>query len=379
MGELVGNNLNCIIQNLLNNDEFLLALAKQIKEKGFLDEKNKETNLKDDFPNQDLALSFDYDTSQDLSFVEMSQKNNEIEKLKEKILSLKNENNDLKNKIENLNQEKSDLIEKQSYIEIYKKKIEDLEDKQNKLSQENREYESILLKKDEEIEILKNKNKSIEYDFYELKTNYKNLSTEHKNLKDINKNLEDENKINSERYHEEVYRRQTLDLKVRELNELNQEKEDIILLKQNEITKLSSQFSSIKKSYNLFLNLETEIKDDIVAILKGNKIENFVYAGVQYKNIEAIWEYAKNRAVNRQIDDLDKLQNIVANFLDAYNMIYNEPIYKIQDVSIGDEFDEEKFIRGYNSKISGMISDIDLVGYVNLITGKIVKKSVVRV
>ena len=60
-------------------------------------------------------------------------------------------------------------------------------------------------------------------------------------------------------------------------------------------------------------------------------------------------------------------------------MIYNEPIYKIQDVSIDDEFDEEKFIRGYNSKISGMVSDINLLGYINVVTGKIVKKSVVRV
>ena len=247
------------------------------------------------------------------------------------------------------------------------------------MTQENREYKSILLKKDEEINALKNEKESIEYNFYKLQTENKSLSVENDKLNDVIKKLEDEVETNSERYRDEVFRRQELDLQVRDLNEKNEEKDEKISSQKSEINALNSQFSSIKKSYRLFLSLENDVKSDIVAILKGDKIENFVYSGVQYKNIEAIWEYAKNRAVNGQIDDLDKLQNIIENFLDAYNMIYNEPIYKIQDVGIGDEFDEEKFIRGYNSKISGMVSDINLLGYVNVVTGKIVKKSVVRV
>lgn len=285
-------------------------------------------------------------------------------------------------RIENFNKEKqledfNQGCEDEKISESYDDN--DLESKQNKLSQENREYKSILLKKDEEINTLKSEKKSIEYNFYKLQTENKNLSATNDKLKDVIKKLEDEIEINSERHRKEVFKRQELDLQVRDLNEKNKEKDEIISSQKNEINTLNSQFSSIKKSYDLFLSLQNDIRYDIASILKGEEIENFVYAGVQYKNIEAIWEYAKNRSVNGQIDDLDKLQNIIANFLDAYNMIYNEPIYKIQDVGIGDEFDEEKFIRGYNSKISGMISEINLLGYVNVITGKTVKKSVVRV
>lgn len=356
MGKKSGIELNNIIQSLLNNEEFLLAVAKQIEKNGFL---NKEKQCENDKQNlKDTESSELYnDNLQNQLSVEMNQKD----------------------KIENINREKVDLLETQSYDKKYKEYINDLESKQNKLTQENREYKSILLKKDEEINALKNEKKSLEYNFYKLQTENKNLSGENDKLNDVIKKLENELEINNERYRDEVFRRQELDLQVRGLNQINKQKVEIISAQETKINKLNSQFSSIKKSYALFLNLENDIKNDMAAILKGNKIENFVYAGVQYKNIEAIWEYAKNRAVNGQIDGLDKLQNIIINFLDAYNMIYNEPIYKIQDVSIGDEFDEEKLIRGYNSKISGMVSDINLLGYVNVVTGKIVKKSVVRV
>ena len=351
-----GIELNDIIQSLLNNEEFLLAVAKQIEKNGFLNKEKQYENDKQNLKDTESSELYNDNLQNQLS-VEMNQKD----------------------KIENINREKVDLLETQSYDKKYKEYINDLESKQNKLTQENREYKSILLKKDEEINALKNEKESIEYNFYKLQTENKSLSVENDKLNDVIKKLEDEVETNSERYRDEVFRRQELDLQVRDLNEKNEEKDEKISSQKSEINALNSQFSSIKKSYRLFLSLENDVKSDIVAILKGDKIENFVYSGVQYKNIEAICEYAKNRAVNGQIDDLDKLQNIIENFLDAYNMIYNEPIYKIQDVGIGDEFDEEKFIRGYNSKISGMVSDINLLGYVNVVTGKIVKKSVVRV
>lgn len=348
MGENSDVTLNDIIQKLLENEKFLLAIAIQIEKRGFLKQEKQCEDFNEGFKDEKLSEVYNGNNLENKLSIEINQKNKEIDSLKEQILSLKNKN-------------------------------KDLESKQNKLTQENREYKSILLKKDEEINALKNEKESIEYNFYKLQTENKNLSGENDKLNDVIKKLEDELETNSERYRDEVFRRQELDLQVRGLNKINKQNGEIISAQEIEINKLNYQFASIKKSYELFLNLENDIKNDIAAILKGNKIENFVYAGVQYKNIEAIWEYAKNRAVNGQIDGLDKLQSIIINFLDAYNMIYNEPIYKIQDVSIDDEFDEEKFIRGYNSKISGMVSDINLLGYINVVTGKIVKKSVVRV
>ncbi|ETI96607.1 MAG: hypothetical protein Q617_SPSC00043G0002, partial [Streptococcus sp. DORA_10] len=162
-------------------------------------------------------------------------------------------------------------------------------------------------------------------------------------------------------------------------NEEIRKKENCIIKYKKEISLLQNEFSSIKKAYNLFLNMDNTIKNDISEILKGDSIENFVYAGVQYKNIEAIWEYAKTRAIYGQFEDLEKIEEIIKKLLEAHNKIYKSSLYEMQEVNIGEEIDEEKFIRGYESKLRGSISHIDLLGYINLATGRIVKKSVVRV
>ena len=231
--------------------------------------------------------------------------------------------------------------------------------KLNELNNQNNQEINDLKKEKEDAEkvlyYLKNQNKNLLNDLNILKDKYDEIkSREEKIIALKNKELEDKE----------------LELK---------EKDSIILKKDVQIQNLQSEFSSMRDAYNLFLDLDEDIKKDIISLLRGSKIENFVYAGIQYKNIEFMWEYAKNRAISGQIKDLDKLEKIIMNFLNTYNMLYKSPVYGIQNVENGDKFDEEKYTRGYESNIRGIISNVDLRGYVNLINGKIIKKSVVRI
>lgn len=369
--------LDVIMEILLNNDEFLNRIADKVWKKYLKNRESCDVNHVFDDNTQDIkqetkywgdevsASSYDGQDIEksgikfEVEEVEIDRKNLQIENLNEEIIQLNKKVERLVSKNNELVKEKSNLMEQIDQLKII---LNDADEKNKKLIDIND-------KKDQEISNLKNKQNIIENNLRELK---------HKNEALTEKLTISENKY----YEVEAKKKQILDMKNQDLQKKDielEEKQNVILSQQSEISSLQSEFSSIKESYNLFLSLNDEIKNDMISILRGDKIENFVYAGVQYKNIESIWEYAKNRAINGQLEDLDKLEKIIMNFLDAYNMTYNSPLYEVQIVENGDDFDEEKFIRGYESRITGVISGVDLLGYVNLINGKIIKKSVVRI
>lgn len=321
--------LDDIIESLLNNDEFLSKITEQVLVKFVEKKENCEKNQ--EFDSIDL-------------------KNTEQEQFWNKEVSASCCEEDSLN--EDLEKYRDEISEKESIIENLKEQIKNL----------HKELDTLNNEKAQEILRLQNEKKRVEYNLEELKQKNKSLK-------------QDMNTLERKYYEIEASISQKLDIKDREI----QEKNSVISYQELKINTLESQFSPIKESYNLFLNLNDEIKNDIISILRGDKIENFVYAGVQYKNIESIWDYAKNRAINGQFEDLDKLQKIIMNFLDAYNITYTSPLYEVQRVENGDDFDEERFIRGYESKITGDISNVDLKGYINLRNGKIIKKSVVRI
>lgn len=147
----------------------------------------------------------------------------------------------------------------------------------------------------------------------------------------------------------------------------------------NDISNFKNEFKDIRLAYSIYLGLHESIKGQLDGIFKGRDIEKFLYCGVQYKNIEALWEYMKILSVNGKNENLIQLNNIFKHLLNTYNQIYEKPLYEIQKVEIGETFDEDKFIRGYSSKINGNIQEVYVNGYINLNTNNIVKKSVVRV
>lgn len=338
--------IDIIAYKLIENDEFLYKVVKRILREGLLKTIDKEEKIDN---NINKNFNIEKGTS---TYINKKSVNKEFESLKNQIDDKNKKIKELNSEIEQLNNKIDEIDrEREIYIGNYKK----LEDKYDKLESKNinlnKEIEDLNLCKENNkitIEKLKRENSSLGKQKQKLKDEYEGFK------------LSVQNNLNVK-------------------NEEIRKKENCIIKYKKEISLLQNEFSSIKKAYNLFLNMDNTIKNDISEILKGDSIENFVYAGVQYKNIEAIWEYAKTRAIYGQFEDLEKIEEIIKKLLEAHNKIYKSSLYEMQEVNIGEEIDEEKFIRGYESKLRGSISHIDLLGYINLATGRIVKKSVVRV
>ncbi|OSA92129.1 UNVERIFIED_ORG: hypothetical protein B2H95_05655 [Clostridium botulinum] len=264
----------------------------------------------------------------------------------EKILiSIKNSLNNIKNIDKFVNSEENKNEVNNELQKDYKEKYEMLE----------LEYKKLL----EKLEIVKQKNKIFKEENNQL---LDELEKTKKLYTDQIQELEKEHKL--------------------KLIEYESKQNEILLINgklQNELLDLNNQFKDIRVAYHIYIELEENIKNQLDGIFKGRNIEKFLYCGIQYKSIEALWEYMKILSINGQIKSLDKLNNIFKNLINAYNNIYERPLYKIQEVNIGELFDEDKFIRGYNSKINGNIQEVYIKGYINLNTNNIVKKSVVRV
>ncbi|MBU9712739.1 hypothetical protein [Evansella tamaricis] len=138
-------------------------------------------------------------------------------------------------------------------------------------------------------------------------------------------------------------------------------------------------YEPLESIHNLFLNLSPNTKQSLVGIFKGMTIHEFLSCGVQYENLDSLWEYMKRETIEGSNQDLDSLNEIFRFFFHAYNKIYDSPIYEIQSTSIGQRFDEDLHIRGGNSKVIGEISSVLLNGYYNRINNKIIKKSIVQI
>lgn len=131
--------------------------------------------------------------------------------------------------------------------------------------------------------------------------------------------------------------------------------------------------------FNQFKKLEIETLKSLKGIFKYETIENFVACGSQKENIEAYWDFIKYRVMNGNLTELRLLSDIFRYFLKLHNETSDQQVFKQQIVNLGDEFDVSLHIRTPDGKASGKIGNIYLEGYLNAVTGVIIRKSIVRV
>lgn len=159
---------------------------------------------------------------------------------------------------------------------------------------------------------------------------------------------------------------------------LKNENEDIKNEKQNVLNELE-QIKSCQYMFDIYKSLENSTKEDLKGVFKQETFENFISCGCQKSNIDTIWEFTKNLIINNKFNELEKLNDILDYFINKYNDISSKPTLAIQDVKIGMEFDTSLHIKTQDSKPSGKISEIYLIGYFNTINQKIINKTIVRV
>lgn len=175
-------------------------------------------------------------------------------------------------------------------------------------------------------------------------------------------------------------------LKNQELKENNHKLETQIMLSQEEYEKKYVQwkefenfYHTLYSTYQMYQQISPAGRNAIKGIFKKDTPDVWIAAGTQPENISALWEYTRMQIMERRYQDVDKLAELIYYFIDLYNKTKNDPIYKLQPVSPGDEFDVEYHIRTSNSRAVGKIKKIVLYGFENVKTKAILKKSVIEI
>ena len=146
-----------------------------------------------------------------------------------------------------------------------------------------------------------------------------------------------------------------------------------------ELNRYHMNFGNVLAAYEQFQQLNASTKTALNNILKAETLETFIYCGVQYENIDPLWEAMKREIVEGRTMQFEQLDALFIFFLQAHNTIYSTPLFVRNQVVPGEMLDEDIHIRTATSSIRGPIQQVYFAGYTNAKTNKIVKKSVVFV
>ena len=313
------------------------------------------------------------------------------DKLNSQKKQLESNNNNLSEELASLKVRNNELSKEIATLNISIENIKVIEDENNELAEERNKLEeekiSLVSKinmlnikveaSNEEVKIINNKLIDLQTTNNEIIENNLKLEKQKEDLIDEVKTLEIE---------VEEIKLELADMKsnfddsvkvIEEKDELLSKNEVIISSNEKEL-ELLRPFAEWLDIYKLYDQLSTDTKESLKGIFKGQDILRFVYCGLQEGNIENLWEYIKSEVLNNRTENIESLNAIFDKFFNSYNMIFEVPVYKTQEVSVGNDFDDYDHIRTSDSMPSGSIKEVVLYGYVNK-KGKAIKKSIVRI
>jgi chromosome segregation ATPase len=227
--------------------------------------------------------------------------------------------------------------------------------KKSKKKKENN-LEDIIKEKDKEIEMLKSLVEKFKKCFAEEEVKTEKL-TKNVNVKDNELTALEEAK----------------DRLKTEIKEMNSEKNKL----SKKVDFYRDNFEKELTTYALYEGLCSSTKASLKGIFKDDSLKGFLACGLQEKNISSLWDYIKDELREEENADIKSLKTIFYFFFEGYNRAY--PMYEVQKVALGDEFDTEEHIKTNASSVSGKVDEVVFTGWVNGKTKKIVKKSIVRV
>lgn len=132
----------------------------------------------------------------------------------------------------------------------------------------------------------------------------------------------------------------------------------------------------LEHHFRMYIDLGEEIHNDLSRVLSAESPELFLGWGMQWGNIEALWDFISYKLDSYQTIQIETLSKIFDYLFEIYEQI--EGNYKRLEVSVGEEFDEDYHTRGSNSAVSGNISQVLLRGYQG-VSNRRIKKSIVRI
>ncbi len=127
-------------------------------------------------------------------------------------------------------------------------------------------------------------------------------------------------------------------------------------------------------------SLSDGVKEGLSNVICDKNVILFVASAASPEALRAVWNYVRDMLGDRTAGaEIGTLKEIFDYFFDIYNSSLAEPVYKRDEVEIGDDLDDDRHDRGAGSATSGRITQVLLRGYQSIHTGKIQCRSVVKV
>lgn len=289
--------------------------------------------------------------------VELSQKNNDLQKLSQyeggykvqfaKVKELEKQNGDL---IANLASTKKALDDSESARNDEKISCEQriseiklqLEEKKD-LLQKN---QTLIDAKDKEIKDLKEDSLKKE----KLEKKYAEAESEIKELEDKIDSLDkDKSKLQSQI--------DALDKENKDVNE-NLNRVSAVV---NKYEKL--KMNKLERAYELFSSFKERTRNNLKAVFETDSFLGFISNSMQWERIAGIWEQTKRKIVNDDNEDLAELRELFLILFETYNAGYLDAPYVLINPEINSKYNSnEQLIK--NQKSDGNVKEVLLEGYI---------------
>lgn len=245
------------------------------------------------------------------------------------------------------------LLEERRKVEEMRKIIDKLKKLLGLTEDKNKELESSIVIKDAELKVLEKEKARLKSE-----------------IDSIRKQREDElEALNRQR----VLIQKELEEKKSKIAEVENKNVNL----SNRVNFYRDSFQEDLKVYEIYTQLSDSTKSSLKGIFKDDSLKGFLACGIQDRNINSLWEYIKDEIREGQNEDIPKLKEVFTFLFARYQMAY--PIFELQKVEVGNTFDEFNHIRHSDSKeVSGSISEVSFLGWINIKTNKVVKKSIVK-
>lgn len=323
------------------------------------------------------------------------QKTVNIDLLKSTIDRLKNKKEELELYIQSLKEDNLSLLAKEKELWT---KSEELETLMEQLKNENYQlkevHKQIKLEKEQlstSIQQIRAGSVNLEAENYRLKSKEREFSTkadnleillkqsndENRQLREHNEKLEQEKELLSGTVHQLRFSSTRLEDSNVKLKAREQELIERSDMQRKTISFYESYYGNIDYFYRSYNNLEVSIHEELSGILSVENPEMFMACGLQWKNIETLWDFISGKFDVYDESQMYPLIEMCEYFFDIYVKVAGT--YERLQVKVGQEFNQKFHTKSYNSKgKKGKILEVMLRGYQNKKDG-VIKKSVVRI
>ena len=289
----------------------------------------------------------------------------ELDNLRREKNSVEGERERLKSELDNLRNGKNSVEDERNRL---KSELENLRREKNSVEGERERLKS-------ELENLRNEKNSVEGERDRLKSELENLRREKNSVEDERERLKSElDNLRNEKNSVEGERERLKS----ELENLRNEKNSVESERDNLKNQLAERFPEGWEIYRKFLRIDSATRQN--SGLYTENFASFICSGAQMKRLENIWDAALDSKRERNFDEAEIFWEVFKYCVRLVNAAQGDKVIELLNTQIGEGYTSDKHSTGgTNSTAQGVVREINLAGYRNNISKKIVRKSNVRV